>query len=691
MPARFALRIESGEQAGETHVLGDAGLTVGRRPGNDLVIRDASVSGRHARFSLEDGRVVMTDLASTNGCFVDDKRVEQATLDAGAFLRVGSVELELVAAEGAGAVVPASTPVSTPAEPDEIQLEGFDDAPVASVPAAAPPVRAAAAPVAAPSGELEIEGLDEPVFDDDNDGMHQIDAAALSKAKKGPGLVPLLLGVVVVGGAAGWYFMGMPGLASGDPTGGPVARAVVNVAGNLLADASFESGAGAVVLSSEEEDQITGAWTVEETAAVVPFASEAWRYGGELGLGADLEAGEAARVRSGAVAVGRLRGLEASGFATAEGAGVARLGIELFDAAGEHPVLTAWSAAGRDLVGEALSVSALAPAGYDHARVVLDMAAGTGGGAVGFDDVGLVAGGSGEAVSDGDFSLAPMGTERLALSYIDRPLIVDMTGSAPASAEGALSFAGAAGRFVATIDPGLLAEGLATLGAGGYRPHADAFEDAGVSSVVIGSGVHQVRLKFASAVTLTGKPLGVGYRLEAEIAAGPIDIELGFTEERARAARLDSKAREAETKERRGEALAKWQELLDEVPFDGELVLAAEAGRARLIGDGLAEVEALRGDFERAAFFGLPDLYRSCLDGVKAIQAEFAGNEVSAAADSLGQEVAAALAAVGGRDAARQRLATAQEAVLGLAEQEGFGDLAGHIKASLEGADKEAN
>jgi hypothetical protein len=684
MPARFALRIESGEQAGETHVLGDGGLTVGRRPGNDLVIRDASVSGRHARFSIEGAAVKMVDLQSTNGSFVDEKRVGEARLEAGAFLRIGAVELELVAlAEGAE--------TASAAETGEIELE--IEAP--GVPAAPAPVRRVEPPKPAPvaaaeleAGELRIEGLDEPVFDDDLDGMHQIDSAALAKSKRGPGLVPLLAGVLVLGGAAGWYFMGMPGLGDGGGATEVALRDVVAVPGNLLRDGSFESSAD-VTIEGDDGSAPEGDWNIDAAADLVPFASEAWRYGGKTGLGADLEAGESARVRSAATTLGRQRALEGAAFVNTEGTGAARLGIELFDAAGEHPTFVAWSPVARDAMDTALEVQALAPAGYDRARVVLELAGGAEGGAVGFDDVSLVAGDSGEAVQHEDFSLAMLGSGRVALAFVDRPLLVDMTGTAPSPGQRGLAFTVAAGGFGVTVDPALFAEGFATLGTGGYRPHADAFTDAGVTSVVIGSGVHQLRLVFPAAVELSGRPLAGGYHLEAETSPGTVQVELGFTEERARAARLDRQAREAEGQGQRGQALARWQELLDDVPFDGELVLEAEAGRARLIGAGLAEVEALRGDFERAAFFGLPDLYRAVLEGVEALRVEFDGNEVADAASALGVEVRAALAAVGARDAEAQRLAEARQAVLALAKEAGYTDLAKHIETAVEGGSSE--
>lgn len=50
-------------------------LTVGRKEANDVVIDNPAISGRHCRFQLADGVVTVEDLDSTNGTFVNDKRV----------------------------------------------------------------------------------------------------------------------------------------------------------------------------------------------------------------------------------------------------------------------------------------------------------------------------------------------------------------------------------------------------------------------------------------------------------------------------------------------------------------------------------------------------------------------------------------------------------------------------------------
>ena len=50
-------------------------VTVGRKEANDVVIDNPAISGRHCRFQLADGGVTVEDLDSTNGTFVNDKRV----------------------------------------------------------------------------------------------------------------------------------------------------------------------------------------------------------------------------------------------------------------------------------------------------------------------------------------------------------------------------------------------------------------------------------------------------------------------------------------------------------------------------------------------------------------------------------------------------------------------------------------
>jgi len=62
---------------------------VGTAPDCDVVVKDSSVSGRHAEFSAQGGVFRVSDLGSTNGTFVNEKRVQNAELVDGDTLRLG--------------------------------------------------------------------------------------------------------------------------------------------------------------------------------------------------------------------------------------------------------------------------------------------------------------------------------------------------------------------------------------------------------------------------------------------------------------------------------------------------------------------------------------------------------------------------------------------------------------------------
>lgn len=65
-------------------------FTVGRDPGNDIILRDPKVSRHHAEIVFERGFFVLHDLASANGSFVNGKRVRVAPLTHGSRLRLGN-------------------------------------------------------------------------------------------------------------------------------------------------------------------------------------------------------------------------------------------------------------------------------------------------------------------------------------------------------------------------------------------------------------------------------------------------------------------------------------------------------------------------------------------------------------------------------------------------------------------------
>ena len=74
--------------------------TIGRAQGADMIVDAALVSRVHCR--LEAGRdgIDVVDLSSTNGTFVNDKRIERAAVSIGDRIRIGRVELSIERAEG---------------------------------------------------------------------------------------------------------------------------------------------------------------------------------------------------------------------------------------------------------------------------------------------------------------------------------------------------------------------------------------------------------------------------------------------------------------------------------------------------------------------------------------------------------------------------------------------------------------
>jgi pilus assembly protein CpaF len=78
-------------------------ITIGRVQGNDIVLPKGNISKRHSRIVLRDGKFIIVDLKSTNGTFVNGKRIHEAILRHGDRVRFGQVEFTFLTRErGAG-------------------------------------------------------------------------------------------------------------------------------------------------------------------------------------------------------------------------------------------------------------------------------------------------------------------------------------------------------------------------------------------------------------------------------------------------------------------------------------------------------------------------------------------------------------------------------------------------------------
>lgn len=64
-------------------------VTIGRKAGNDVIIEDKAVSGKHCEITYENGAVFITDLDSTNGTFVNDEPVVRCEIETGDTIIIG--------------------------------------------------------------------------------------------------------------------------------------------------------------------------------------------------------------------------------------------------------------------------------------------------------------------------------------------------------------------------------------------------------------------------------------------------------------------------------------------------------------------------------------------------------------------------------------------------------------------------
>ncbi|MEM1176754.1 MAG: FHA domain-containing protein, partial [Acidobacteriota bacterium] len=87
--------------------LGD--VTVGRSRTSDLTISDPSISRRHAVLRAGDGHIVVRDLGSSNGTFINNRKViAEDVVEDGDLLRFGDAETQ-VSIPGAEPAAPPQT------------------------------------------------------------------------------------------------------------------------------------------------------------------------------------------------------------------------------------------------------------------------------------------------------------------------------------------------------------------------------------------------------------------------------------------------------------------------------------------------------------------------------------------------------------------------------------------------------
>jgi hypothetical protein len=162
---------------GRTFELNVERNTVGRVEDNTFQIADASVSSHHAEILLRGTDIVIRDLNSTNGTFLNNEKISEVVLKPGQTLRFGQVELK----------IDDGKPVTAP------------PAPVGAAPAPSSPKRQTDATMVIPRGvslsDLAEAGTARPPGFDTN--------AAFSKKSNKVNryflIIGIIVGVVIIG------------------------------------------------------------------------------------------------------------------------------------------------------------------------------------------------------------------------------------------------------------------------------------------------------------------------------------------------------------------------------------------------------------------------------------------------------------------------------------------------------------
>lgn len=113
---------------GRSHELKTDKTTIGRVEDNTFQLAEPSVSSHHCEIAMRGSEVVVKDLNSTNGTFINNEKIAESVLKPGQTLRLGQVEMRLETDGPGGAPAPASAaaapaPAPPSATPPQRKLE----------------------------------------------------------------------------------------------------------------------------------------------------------------------------------------------------------------------------------------------------------------------------------------------------------------------------------------------------------------------------------------------------------------------------------------------------------------------------------------------------------------------------------------------------------------------------------------
>lgn len=91
--------VKRGVKAGSRYQLGDELTTIGRHPESHIFLDDVTVSRRHAEIRREGDAIMLHDVGSLNGTYLNRSRIDSAALRSGDEVQVGKFKLVFLTEE----------------------------------------------------------------------------------------------------------------------------------------------------------------------------------------------------------------------------------------------------------------------------------------------------------------------------------------------------------------------------------------------------------------------------------------------------------------------------------------------------------------------------------------------------------------------------------------------------------------
>ncbi len=183
VPTGWVLRAKTGSISGQAFPIPASGRAIlGRSQNCDIIIPGTHVSRQHAELYFQSGKLHVKDLGSSNGTFVNRKKVDDSVVAAGDEIRFDTLVFQVEA--------PAAAPAAAAASSDSGDSTMFRPA-VSAAPAAAAAAPAAARPAPAPRPKAAAPA-----------------PAPVAKQGSSSALIGVVVVLLALAGAAAWYFLG---------------------------------------------------------------------------------------------------------------------------------------------------------------------------------------------------------------------------------------------------------------------------------------------------------------------------------------------------------------------------------------------------------------------------------------------------------------------------------------------------